>query len=97
MAESSSGRNPLGPVKVWTFLIRGGAPFSLMFPRDSGVLCPPLEYKGRRLLWKMAGTEEMAHHVETAIREASGCQVERHTEEQTPEQAQERLTGPSEE
>lgn len=82
-------------MKVWTFEIRGGEAF-LLEPAV-GTFTPPLSHDGKRTLWKMTGTKEMAQQVQEAILAVPGCRVAYYTEEQTPEQEQERLWGPSEE
>lgn len=73
-------------------MIRGAPEFLLTVAPEHRPLVPPLRHNGRRTLWKMVGTEELAQQVEAAICEA-GCRVERYTEEQTPEQEAERLQG----
>ena len=81
-------------MRVWTFEIRGGSPLTIEM-NQSGALFPSLVHNGRRTVWKMVGSEEMAQQVESALRQqVPGCRVERHTEEQTPEQEAERLWGP---
>jgi len=64
--------------KVWTFIIRGGNPFSL---RIEGRLNPGLTHDGLMTMWKMVGTAEEAASVEDAITgPLFGARVERHTE-----------------
>lgn len=98
MAEDSTqGDPPVVTKQVWTFEIRGGSPFRLDAQSNPSLLHgyhftpwrithnPP-----SMTLWKMVGTTEQADAVEAAIHEA-GAKVRRYTEEQSPEQRNERL------
>ena len=67
--------------KVWTFIIRGGADFSLRLPNN-----PPLDHDGRMSMWKMVGTKRIADAACGIIKE-TGASVELHTEHQNEEQA----------
>lgn len=74
--------------KVWTFLIRGGASFSMGLPQN-----PPLVHGGSLTIWKMVGTVKLAEMAQ-AVMEEQGAKVEVYTEEQTEEQARLRIDGP---
>lgn len=73
--------------RVWTFVIRGGAPFAA-----TEQFTPTLRHDGGPLtLWKMVGTDTRAAEVAAAIRAHTGASVEYHTETQSEEQLAERL------
>ncbi len=72
------------PVKVWTFRIQGGEAFDISLPAN-----PALNHDGGRTLWKLLGPKELADAAASLIR-AMGAEVEVFSEEQTPEQLEER-------
>ena len=80
--ERSESPDPV--VRVWTFLIRHGDPFTLTLP-----MTPILNHDGRRTFWKMVGTPSEAKRVEQVI-ESHDCAVKKFCEEQSEEQARER-------
>lgn len=72
-------------VTLWTFVIRGGEPFTLAVDR----LGPPLNHDGSMTLWKMMGTEVEAGSIQQWITSPLiGARVVRHTEVETPEMVQ---------
>jgi hypothetical protein len=79
-----TGGSPVNQQKVWTFEVLSGPPFQLSLPNN-----PSLTFEGHRTLWKLVGTRELAVAAEQ-IMKAIGVKVNCYTEEQTPEQAQER-------
>ena len=95
MAEvSTTNGDPVGLMKVWTFIIKGGQPATIRL-RDR--LGPALEHEGRTSIWKMMGTEDEAAAVEQFFTgPLVGASVQRHTETEDDEMLairQERLTG----
>jgi len=71
-------------VKVWTFVIEGGQELSLSLPGN-----PSLQHDALRTIWKLVGTEETANSAAGLIR-SLGAKVTLYTEEETPEQVEER-------
>lgn len=61
-----------------------GPPLRIDLPEN-----PPLKFHGHREIWKMVGTKEMVESIENVLRNL-GIVYSVHTEEQTPEQAEER-------
>jgi hypothetical protein len=86
MAESGGGDTERrSPVRVWTFLVRGGPDdFSLTLPNN-----PSLTHNGTTTLWKLLGTKETADSALGLIR-SLGATAEVFTEEESPEQRIER-------
>jgi hypothetical protein len=73
-------------VRVWTFVIRGGAVIGIQVPGS-----PPLAHPGHSTtVWKMVGDQDQADAVQSVL-DAHGCHTERYCDEQTPEQEAERL------
>lgn len=86
--ESSSQRNNQVEgsfLKVWTFLLQGGDVFSMTLPGNPG-----LHHDGHKTVWKLMGTEALMEAAKNLII-ATGCQVQVFTEEESPEQTEERL------
>ena len=73
----------LNPV-CWTFIFRGGVPFTLSF--GEGYVGPGHDHNGKMSLWKFMGTSVDADVVETAFRDAfPELRIERHTEVENDE------------
>lgn len=60
-------------MKVWTFNIKGGRPFSF---RVSGG--PSCDHDGISTLWKMVGSEQDAVRLESMIQETTNASVEKY-------------------
>lgn len=74
------------PVKVWTFLVRGGPDdLSISLPGN-----PPLHHTGSMTIWKLVGTQETADAA-TGLLRSLGASVEVFTEEESQEQRAERM------
>ena len=68
---------------VWTFIIRGGGPFTLCL---NGKFGPGLNHDGSMTIWKMVGTEEEAESfIEMVTGPLIGARVEHHTEVENEE------------
>jgi len=72
--------------KVWTFKITGGSVFLLDMSEGGH---PDLYHNGRLTLWKFLGDKKDAEKIKSSVEDLE-CEVELHTEEQSPEQEAER-------
>ena len=66
--------------KVWTFLLISGEPVSLSIPGN-----PVLDFTGRRTVWHLTSSQEVADTIETFLK-SLGVVLERYCEEQSDEQ-----------